>query len=99
MAELVTIDGQQYTKREPLGVLGLSFITLGIYWLYWYYVTTTRSAGSRRTRRFARDGVARDHARVVIIVPPFISVYNTSKHVVQMEERLGIQQHCRRRST
>jgi len=28
----------------------------------------------------------------LIIVPPFISVYNTSKHVVRMEEGLGIQQ-------
>jgi hypothetical protein len=28
----------------------------------------------------------------LIIVPPFISVYNTSLHVVQMERRAGIQQ-------
>jgi hypothetical protein len=25
MADMVTIDGQQYKKRNPLGVLGLSF--------------------------------------------------------------------------
>lgn len=37
MAEMVTIEGQQYKKRKPLGVLGLSFITLGIYFLVWYY--------------------------------------------------------------
>jgi hypothetical protein len=36
VAELVTIEGRQYKKREPLGVLGLSVITVGIYWLYWY---------------------------------------------------------------
>jgi hypothetical protein len=38
VAELVTIDGQTYRRRDPLGVLGLSFITVGIYWLYWYYM-------------------------------------------------------------
>ena len=27
-----------------------------------------------------------------IIVPPFISVYNTSKHIVRMEERAGVTQ-------
>ena len=37
MAETVTIEGQPYLKRNPLGVLGLSFMTLGIYFLYWYY--------------------------------------------------------------
>jgi hypothetical protein len=31
MAEIVTIDGNQYMKRNPLGVLGLTVITLGIY--------------------------------------------------------------------
>ena len=33
MAESVTIEGQPYLKRDPLGVLGLSFITLGIYFM------------------------------------------------------------------
>ena len=36
MAETVTIEGQPYLKRNPIGVLGLSLITLGIYCLYWY---------------------------------------------------------------
>ena len=34
MAEVVSIQGQRYLKRNPLGVLGLSFITLGIYFFY-----------------------------------------------------------------
>ncbi|MGH2578744.1 MAG: DUF4234 domain-containing protein, partial [Actinomycetota bacterium] len=37
MAEIVTIEGKQYVRRNPLGVLGLTLITLGIYGLYWYY--------------------------------------------------------------
>jgi hypothetical protein len=37
MAEMVTIDGQQYKKRNPLGVLGLTFLTLGVYFVVWYY--------------------------------------------------------------
>ncbi len=93
MAELVTIEGQQYKKREPLGVLGLSVITLGIYWLYWYYTINDE------IRRFGKDDTVRPGIALLavtlgwlIIVPPFISVYNTSKHIVRMEERLGISQ-------
>jgi len=93
VADLVTIDGQQYKKRDPLGVLGLSFITLGIYWFYWYYTINDE------IRRFEKDDTVRPGMALLaitlgwlIIVPPFISVYNTSKHVVRMEERSGIQQ-------
>jgi hypothetical protein len=31
MAETFVIEGRPYVKRNPLGVLGLSLITLGIY--------------------------------------------------------------------
>jgi len=93
MAELVTIEGQQYKKRDPLGVLGLSFITIGIYWFYWYYKINDE------IRRYEKDDSVRPGMALlavtlgwIIIVPPFISVYNTSKHVVRMQERAGVQQ-------
>lgn len=93
MAEIVTIGGQRYKKRQPLGVLGLSIVTLGIYWYYWYYKTNDE------IRRFEKDDSVRPGVALLaitlgwlILVPPFISVYNTSSHIVRMEQRLGIQQ-------
>lgn len=93
MAELVTIDGRSYVKRDPLGVLGLSFITIGIYWLYWYYTINDE------IRRYERDESVRPGMALlavtlgwIVIAPPFISVYNTSKHIVRMQERTGITQ-------
>lgn len=93
VAELVTIDGQQYKKRDPLGVLGLSLITLGIYFFYWYYKVNDE------IRRFEKDETVRPGIALlaitlgwIIIVPPFLSVYNTSKHIVRMEERVGVSQ-------
>ncbi len=88
MAELVTIEGQQYKKRDPLGVLGLSFITIGIYWLYWYYTINDEIRRSEKDDS-VRPGIALLAVTLgwFIIVPPFISVYNTSKHIVRMEER------------
>jgi Domain of unknown function (DUF4234) len=93
VAELVTIDGRSYLKRDPLGVLGLSFITIGIYWLYWYYKINDE------IRRYERDESVRPGIALlavtlgwIVIAPPFISVYNTSKHIVRMQERAGITQ-------
>lgn len=92
MAETVTIAGQPYLKRNPLGVLGLSFITLGIYAFYWYYQVNAE------LRRFTGDASISPTRSLmailfgwIVIVPPFIAVYNTAKHVQAEERRLGIQ--------
>ena len=92
MAETVTIEGQPYLKRNPLGVLGLAFITLGIYGLYWYYKINDE------IRRFEKDESISPVRSLmamlfgwIIIVPPFIAMYNTAQHIQRMEERTGVQ--------
>jgi hypothetical protein len=92
MAETVAIEGQQYLKRNPLGVLGLSFITFGIYFAYWYYKVNDE------LRRFEHDETISPTRSLmamifgwIIIVPPFIAMYNTATHVRTIEERMGIQ--------
>jgi hypothetical protein len=92
MAELVSIQGQRYLKRSPLGVLGLSFITLGIYFFYWYYQVNDE------LRRFEHDETISPVRSLmaiifgwIIIVPPFIAAYNTANHVQAVEQRLAIQ--------
>jgi hypothetical protein len=93
MAEMVTIDGQQYLKRNPLGVLGLTIVTLGIYFLVWYYKINDELRRSEND-----DSISPTRSLMamlfgwVIIVPPFIAMYNTAKHVQDRETRLGIQQ-------
>ena len=39
MAPEVTIDGRAYRLVRPIAVFALSVVTLGIYWLVWYYRT------------------------------------------------------------
>src|SRR5206468_12638751 len=92
MAETVTIEGLPYLKRNPLGVLGLSFITIGIYFFYWYWKINDEvrvyehddSISPTRSLMAILSGW-------IIIVPPFLAVYNTAKHVHGSERRLGIQ--------
>ena len=91
MAEDITIEGQQYRRRHPLGVLGLSFITLGIYYFYWYYQVNDE------LRRFEHDETispVRSLMAVlfgwIIIVPPFIALWNTATHIERAERRVGV---------
>ena len=93
MAEMVTIDGQEFKKRNPLGVLGLTFLTLGVYFFVWYYKINDE------LRRAEKDeGISPLRSLMamifgwVIIVPPFIAMYNTAKHVEALETRRGVGQ-------
>ena len=86
MAELVQINGETYKRRSPIGVLVLSIVTLGIYYFYWYYQVNDE------LRRLVRDdsiSPTRSLMAVlfgwIIIVPPFIALYNTAKHIQRIE--------------
>ena len=91
MADTVTINGKPYLKRNPLGVLGLILITLGIYGLYWYYkvneeirdVTGDQTISPGRSLLAVIPGA-------FLIVPPFIAYYNTANHVALMERERSI---------
>jgi hypothetical protein len=92
MAETVTIGGVPYLKRNPLGVMGLILITLGIYFLYWYWKINDE------LRTFEHDeSISPTRSLMamlfgwILIVPPFIAMYNTAKHVRGVEDRSGIQ--------
>ena len=91
MAETVTINGRPYLKRNPLGVLGLTLITIGIYGFYWYYKI------NEEIRDYTGDQTispGRSLAAVIpgflLIVPPFIAYYNTATHLAAMERERGI---------
>ncbi len=91
MAERVTIEGQTYLKRNPLGVLGLVLITLGIYGFYWFYKV------NEEIKTYTKDETispGRSLLAVIpgflLIVPPFIAYYNSANHVVDMQQRRGI---------
>jgi hypothetical protein len=92
VAETLTIDGRAYLARNPLGVLGLSFITLGVYFFYWYWKINDELAAYEHD-----DSISPTRSLMailfgwIIIVPPFIAVYNTAKHVQGSERRSGIQ--------
>jgi uncharacterized membrane protein YjgN (DUF898 family) len=92
MAESVTIEGRPYLKRNPLGVLGLTVITLGIYFLYWYWKINDELSAFEHD-----DSISPTRSLMailfgwLIIVPPFIAIYNTAKHVQNAERRREIQ--------
>lgn len=87
MAEEVQIQGTQATAkiRNPLGVIGLTLITFGIYGIFWYYFINREMADFGRARGTTELGdspgksVLAVTLGALVIVPALISLYNTCK--------------------
>jgi len=85
MAEIVPIQGSDVEGkvRNPLGVVGLTLITLGIYFFVWYYKVNQEFAAIGRARNTEECGTSPGTSLLavtlgaLIIVPPFVSIYKT----------------------
>ncbi len=90
MAHEVSIEGERYRVRSPWAVLGLGIVTLGIYYLWWYYRINDDA------RRYLRDYELRPFTSLLaitlgwlILIPPFVSYFRTGKRIRQMQRRAG----------
>lgn len=88
MAEELTINGAHVKRRHPFGPLGLTIITLGIYFFVWWYKINRemRDLGEKVDPVVSLLAVT---VGWVIIVPPFVSVYNTAERIRHTRVRAG----------
>ena len=89
----ITARGQQAKIRNPWGVLGLTIITLGIYYLFWYFFVN-REMSDWGERHKTDIGLSPGTSLVaitigsIIIVPPYVSIFHTGKRM-QLAQRVG----------
>jgi|SRR5215207_4653094 len=96
MADEVTIRGSNSIAkiRNPLGVLGLSLITLGIYGIFWWFFINNEmnELGKTYDDDYLENspGLATLAATLgaVIIVPPFVTLWRTCKRIERSQERV-----------
>jgi hypothetical protein len=89
MADVVPIQGAGTTAkvRNPLGVIGLNIITLGIYGIfYWYFINREMAdLGRARGRPDLGDNPVMSVLAVtiggLIIIPAIVSFWNTLKRI------------------
>jgi cbb3-type cytochrome oxidase subunit 3 len=88
MADLVRVNGIDYKRRNPWGVLGLSIVTIGIYYFVWWY---------KINNEMKNYGIEVDPTKAVlaitlgafILVPPYVSVYNTADRILKAQTKSG----------
>jgi hypothetical protein len=97
VAEEVQIVGTQSTAkmRNPLGVVGLSLITLGIYFFFWWYYVNRemRDLGRARNADLGQNpgnSVLAVTLGALIIVPAVVSMWTTSARIEESEATVGV---------
>jgi hypothetical protein len=97
MAEEVAIAGTESRAklRNPLGVVGLSIITLGIYYVFWWYFINREMRDFGRARgvdlgQSPGNSVLAITLGAFIIVPAIVSMWRTSDRVSRTEEVAGV---------
>jgi hypothetical protein len=94
MADTVYIGetGQTAKVRHPVAVPALAFITLGIYYVYWWYQVNreVKDLGRARNAEGLGDNPTRSALAVfpgvLVIVPPFFTLYNGVKRFQRAQE-------------
>jgi hypothetical protein len=99
MAQAIAIRGSNYTgkERNPLGVIGLSLITIGIYGIFHYYYVNKELAElgkARGTTELGENPMMSVLAIVpgaILIVPAVVSVWNTWQRQNKARQMFGVQ--------
>jgi hypothetical protein len=100
MAEEIAIRGSNYPAKErnPLGVIGLSLITLGIYAIFHYYFINKELAElgkARGTTELGENPMMSVLAFIpgfILIIPPYVSLWNTWKRQQAARQMFGVQE-------
>jgi hypothetical protein len=97
MAEEVAIAGTASTAkiRNPWGVLGLTLITIGIYYFFWWYFINREMRDLGRARgvdlgQNPGNSVLAVSLGALIIVPAIISMWTTSDRLQRTQETAGV---------
>ena len=98
MAEEIQIVGTESTAkvRNPLGVVGLSIITLGIYFIFWWYFINRemRDLGRARSVDLGQNpgnSVLAITLGALIIVPAIVTMWTTSARIENAQEAVGLE--------
>ena len=98
MADEIAIanSGERAKLRNPLGVVGLSLITLGIYYIFWWYYINRemRDLGRARDTDLGQNpgnSVLAITLGALIIVPAIVSMWRTTDRIQRSQEVAGVE--------
>jgi Domain of unknown function (DUF4234) len=97
MAEEIQIagTGSNAKIRNPLGTVALSIVTLGIYYLFWWYYINREMRDLGRARNVdlgqnPTNSLLAMFPGWIIVVPALVTLWTTSARIESSQEAVGI---------
>jgi Domain of unknown function (DUF4234) len=96
MAEEIEVGGGARAKlRNPLGVVGLALITIGIYYFFWWYYINREMRDFGRARgvdlgQEPGNSVLAVTLGALIVVPAIVSMWRTCDRIQRTQETAGV---------
>jgi len=96
MQDQVYASGRAMKRRNVVGVwLGLPLITLGIYgFVWWYKINAEMGRFDPRRPVGAGTSLLAVTLGAFLVIPPYVSVYNTGKRIADRQRVAGIGSSC-----
>src|SRR4051794_29509306 len=95
MAEIIRIGDREFKRRGPIAVSGIALVTFGIYFFVWYYKINREARESLGDESISPGSsvLAVTLGVLLIFIPPIVSILNTGKRIVRMQEHAGVPDH------
>src|SRR4051794_11084246 len=90
MAELLQVGTTTVKIRNPFLVFVWALVTLGIYYLVWYYKINREMRDASGVNVSPFVALLAITLGWIIIVPPFVSWYRTFERIVECQRKAGI---------
>ena len=90
MAEQMQVRGTAVKIRNPFLVFIWSLVTLGIYYLVWYYKINRELRDASGVNVSPFIALLAVTIGWIVIVPPFVSWYRTFERIVEAQRRAGV---------
>jgi Domain of unknown function (DUF4234) len=90
MAEVMQVRGTTVKVRNPFVVFVWSVVTLGIYYVVWYYKINRELRDACGVNVSPAVAVIAITLGWIVIVPPFVSWYRTFERIVEAQRGAGV---------
>jgi uncharacterized protein DUF4234 len=90
VAEQVQLRGTAVKIRNPFLVFIWSLVTLGIYYLVWYYKINRELRDASGVNVSPFIALLAVTIGWIVIVPPFVSWYRTFERIVEAQRKAGV---------
>jgi hypothetical protein len=93
MADVLTINGIEFKRRNPIGVWLLGLVTVAIYYVVWFYKINKEAKnylGDEALKPWLSAVAVSPLGWILLFIPPLVSTYRAGQRIAKMQQKAGL---------